>query len=58
MVEVTQEREIPTKPENMCMSPNDADWELMVKLRRKLGAGNSVIFRLALRALAAKEGIA
>lgn len=38
--------------------PNDADFKLLNSLRKKLGVDPSQIFRLAIRALASKEGLA
>jgi hypothetical protein len=37
--------------------PTHEDWELFLKLRKKLGVEFSQVLRLGLRALAAKEGV-
>ena len=38
--------------------PTDEDFKLLARLGKKLGVGESQLLRLALRALATKEGVA
>lgn len=53
MVEAAQE----SRPQAVSFIPSDDDWDLMVRLRRKMGLNQSSIFRLAIRALAEKERV-
>jgi hypothetical protein len=46
------------RPQIICIKPNSEDWKVLDKLHQTLGVDRSQIFRLAIRALAAKEGLA
>jgi hypothetical protein len=43
--------------DSITIRPNPSDKKLIALLNKKLGVGVSQIFRLALRALATKEGV-
>jgi hypothetical protein len=40
------------------LRPTEDDMQLLIRLMKKLGVGESQIIRLGLRALATKEGVA
>jgi len=47
-----------TKPQPASILLNDDDLRIVTSLKKKLGVGFSQIVRLAIRALARKEGVA